>query len=349
MEHDFETHLANSRVLDPRAIGKDRRTGGRLAHTARFWESQATSLGRCWRCTHKRPELGPTHLHAHAHRCISTRPEGGTLPSGKRLCSVEQSATHINCGKACRARGATSGTLDLDCPGAPLDGKQMSPSHLVARPRVQVAGSVMLLTMTDPHLEVSAIQDPAVGERPEAAGAAALVQARSWWLEYCREVVNPEDRHRLRCIQLGGSQDPAFPSDVRWPGYFGPGYRPGGMMIAANIHSDFDERFGRPWADAAADVVRDWAAGRIDDGQYLQRTAEVYQPGLEAWRVGFSTGRPMRYLNIPWTDIVYVNGARCQTFDTGVKLQQICRQRWPLSVMAEKLRPQSSWCRPRRC
>lgn len=47
----------------------------------------------------------------------------------------------------------------------------------------------------------------------------------------------------------------------------------------------------------------------------------------------------MRYLNIPWTDIVYVNGARCQTFDTGVKLQQICQQRWPLSVMAAKLRP----------
>lgn len=191
--------------------------------------------------------------------------------------------------------------------------------------------------MTEPHLEVPAAHNVVDGSGN--SDAAALAHARSWWLEYCREVVNSGDRHRYGCVQLGGSQDPAFPSDVRWPGYVGPGYRPGGMVIAANIHSDFDEGLGRQDAEAAADVVRDWAADRIGDDDYLQRTAAVYQRGLEAWRVGASTGRPMRYLNISWTDVVYVNGARCQTFDTGVKLQNICQQRWPLSQLAANLRP----------
>lgn len=205
------------------------------------------------------------------------------------------------------------------------------------RSLVRSSPSDMMWIVTDAHLDVAnpdqVVDGSGVGE------SAALAHARSWWLEYCREVVDAGDRHRYGCVQLGGSQDPAFPSDIRWPGYFGPGYRPGGMMIAANIHSDFDEGLGRQAAAAAADVVRDWAAGRISDDDYLLRTGAVYQRGLEAWRVGASTGRPMRYLNIPWTDVVYVNGARCQTFDTGVKLQNLCQLRWPLSQMAANLRP----------
>jgi hypothetical protein len=165
---------------------------------------------------------------------------------------------------------------------------------------------------------------------------------REWWLAYARSVVDPTDPHRRDCFERRGSLRGDYPTDVRWPGYLGPGYRVSGMLIIANIHRNFDS--GGAGTDAAfaaraVEVVRDWIQGRATDNQYLERTAEIYKLGLESWVVGTNMGRAMRFLGVPASNIAYTNGAKCQAPDTGKKLQAICQVRWPLRSMVAALRP----------
>lgn len=73
------------------------------------------------------------------------------------------------------------------------------------------------------------------------------------WLDYCRRVVRDDD-HRVACALRGGSaaESPPVFADVRWPGYLGADYRPGGLLWVNIIHEDL----GQPgFRDGAASLA----------------------------------------------------------------------------------------------
>jgi hypothetical protein len=90
------------------------------------------------------------------------------------------------------------------------------------------------------------------------------------WLRYAREIVR-DTKHLAACQALGGSPSPPFASDVRLPGYLGSGYPARGVLLIANIHTEFDTSPGLTSveAHAAEQMIRDWRDGRIDDGAFL--------------------------------------------------------------------------------
>ena len=49
--------------------------------------------------------------------------------------------------------------------------------------------------------------------------------------------------------------------------------------------------------------------------------------------------KPRRHLDVPVTDVVYTNGARCQAADAGCALQRHCQRFWSLRRMVHDLRP----------
>lgn len=169
---------------------------------------------------------------------------------------------------------------------------------------------------------------------------ASRAAVRDRWLAYCREVVNDTDHH-AQCAALGGSDGAGgFPVDVRWPGYLGPLYSPGGLLWVANIHRNFDSAgLTEQFASAAADVVRRYRA--TDNGvAYLAETGATYQRGLAAWNVVGTRGfRVLDRLGLTLVEIAYLNAARCQHVSTGERLQKFCQRRWPLRTTVALLRP----------
>ena len=171
------------------------------------------------------------------------------------------------------------------------------------------------------------------------AVAATPEQVREAWLAYCREVVTDDD-HRRACSVLGGSAlADGFAPDVRWPGYLGPGYRPGGVVWVANVHRNFDSAgMSRQFADQAAESVRAFRDGGSET-QFLLAMQETYGPGLRGWTVGQWGRKALAELGVELDDVAYLNAARCQATDTGKDLQRLCQRRWPLRRTIETLQP----------
>jgi len=135
------------------------------------------------------------------------------------------------------------------------------------------------------------------------------------WLEYARDVVCNE-KHRLACEAAGGSP-PNHPgidaTDVRWPGYIGRSYKPGGVLCAAMVHRDF--------ASAGVETAvrgrlvngtRQWKVHKIDDEPCLAAVRDGYEAGLLQWTVGGNIGAALRHHNTDARSICYINAARCQ-------------------------------------
>lgn len=187
-------------------------------------------------------------------------------------------------------------------------------------------------------------------EVPNSDLTSSGLQAR--WLKYARDVVENED-HRVECSKAGGSdplalvkeragtEHPAgFASDVRWPGYLGTEYRPGGVIWVSNIHRNFDSAGLPPeFAEEANDCIRSWREGTDNDETFLLRLRSVYLRGLSTWTVGARARTALDRLGVPLEAIAYTNAARCQAPDTGTGLQELCLSKWSLRDLVSILEP----------
>lgn len=66
-----------------------------------------------------------------------------------------------------------------------------------------------------------------------------LTPAEAAWIDYARSVVLG-DHHTDMCRRAGGgcleiNGTPELP----WPGYIGPQYRSGGLLLVGNVHRNF--------------------------------------------------------------------------------------------------------------
>lgn len=143
----------------------------------------------------------------------------------------------------------------------------------------------------------------------------ALSMIERAWLVYARSVVQNEE-HRLACEAAGGSP-PNHPgvdaSDVRWPGYLGRNYAPGGVLCVATVHRDFASAgVGVAIRDRLVSGTRQWKAGGIDDEAYLAAVRDGYEAGLRQWTVGNNIGAALQCIGTDIQSICYVNAARCQ-------------------------------------
>ena len=171
-------------------------------------------------------------------------------------------------------------------------------------------------------------------------GREGVARVRSRWLRYAAEVVSDAD-HMSTCRVRGGSPPEAgYFTDVRWPGYLGPLYGPGGVLWIANIHRNFDSAgLSSEFASSAAAAIRGWRDGKSDDETLLREVRVVYELGLRTWTVGYWGRRTLTALGVPIEAVAYANVAKCQAVDTGVTLQRWCLRRWPLQRLIDDLEP----------
>lgn len=148
---------------------------------------------------------------------------------------------------------------------------------------------------------------------------AELTAIEKAWVAYAHDLLDDSD-HLRRCSKAGGSPigsvlDPQnrLDSDLRWPGYLGREYRPGGVLCVAMVHRDFESNGAGP--EVRADIVEGTRGLRdrtITDTEYLERVRSGYEAGLAKWLVGGRLGKTLDALFVPLTSVAYVNAARCQ-------------------------------------
>lgn len=149
--------------------------------------------------------------------------------------------------------------------------------------------------------------------------SAGLSDIELAWLAYSREVLHDEV-HQRACFAAGGSPsgpllDPtgSLDPDLRWPGYLGRSYAPGGVLCVATVHRDFESNgAGSGVRGDIAGGTRAWKAGRATDSEYLECVRRGYEAGLRKWVVGGNFGTALAALGVAVESIAYVNAARCQ-------------------------------------
>jgi hypothetical protein len=179
----------------------------------------------------------------------------------------------------------------------------------------------------------------------------AVKQHEDGWLRYCRRIVRDEP-HRLACARRGGSppEDARVFADVRWPGYLGPGYEPGGLLWVNIIHEDLrQEHFGEQ-AEEIAVATRRWRdadpGDAAEDEQYLSVQQRIYSEALRTWKVGhLIRDVATETLGISVDQMAYLNAARCQApmGTTAWRRQDLlvkfCQNWWPLEEALTALDP----------
>jgi hypothetical protein len=172
-------------------------------------------------------------------------------------------------------------------------------------------------------------------------GSRRLVTLENEWLSYAWSVLT-DGEHVRQCEKSGGTgiEDVS----LRWPGYLGERYKPGGLMIVANIHRDFAS--GRAGADLASRLVlstkawRDIGRSEASDSAYLSANRTCYLEGLRSWTVGSWLAKFVHLAGLRFEDVTYLNAARCQSM-VGARqsLQRLCLRRFPLRHLETILRP----------
>jgi hypothetical protein len=174
------------------------------------------------------------------------------------------------------------------------------------------------------------------------------------WIGWARSVVD-DCAHAAVCDGIRDRARPgaAIPNpdgadapDVRWPGYIGANFRPGGVLCVSNIHTRFQSG-GLASAGAlvtsALDAHRQWTRRELDDVQWLARVRAMYAAGLGpgGWSVASGYREAWRQLGENAESIAYVNAARCQW--SGVKppktLYAECLTAMPLDPLLDILSP----------
>lgn len=136
-------------------------------------------------------------------------------------------------------------------------------------------------------------------------------------------------------------------TDLRWPGYLGRSYGPGGVLCVATIHRDFASGgVGPEIRDSLVTGTRQqWKDERVSDAEYLSVVRRCYTHGLNRWTVGTNLGAALRLLGVGIEEICYTNAARCQypeiepkAPDAGaikLRLVKLCLGRFPIAELAK--------------
>jgi hypothetical protein len=173
------------------------------------------------------------------------------------------------------------------------------------------------------------------------------------WLFYARRLL-ADKGHIAKCDLALGPEAVwlSDADDLRWPGYLGSEYRPGGLLLVATVHREFAS--GRPPLPAEltqrlVDCTRAWRDGALDDDTWLGVLRDVYALGLaHHWAVG----RLIRALEnrAPFDvhDVAYVNAARCQLVENPPlahraeiikRVVALCAIAYPVAALLELLQP----------
>ena len=158
---------------------------------------------------------------------------------------------------------------------------------------------------------------------PKAIWKSEHMNSPEWeadWLGYARRLLN-DTQHKLACDLALGTEAirRSDADDLRWPGYLGSAYRPGGLLIAFTVHRELAS--GRPpLPDQARDglvaATRAWRNESIDDSEWLTILRATYSAGLgRHWTVGKLLGHLGRLMPLRVDEIAYVNAARCQVVE----------------------------------
>jgi hypothetical protein len=174
------------------------------------------------------------------------------------------------------------------------------------------------------------------------------------WIDWARLIVDDSAhaavcdgiRDRVRPGAASPSADGADAPDLRWPGYVGAAYRPGGVLCVSNIHTRFQSgglASAEGLVTSALDAHRHWTRHEMDDAEWLASVRAMYAAGLGpgGWSVAGGYREAWRQLGEDAHSIAYVNAARCQWF--GMKppkaLYAECLTAMPLDPLLDILSP----------
>ncbi len=145
------------------------------------------------------------------------------------------------------------------------------------------------------------------------------------WVEWARTLSCATDAHAQCCVE---EQDPLRKLDeqrwmkivqpgLRWPGYLGTAYEPGGILSIGIVHTDFATAGLRDSHEVPKAVQghQAWSEGAVDNAPWLRGLTSMYRQGL-SWPGGWSVAKHHSYywkeLGESVDSIAYVNAMRCQ-------------------------------------
>ena len=166
------------------------------------------------------------------------------------------------------------------------------------------------------------------------------------WLVYARSVVLG-DHHTGTCVRSGGGcLESGGAPQLRWPGYIGPLYKSGGLLLVGNVHRNFASGGVPEWVPSL--LIRTTQALRRDptghSRAYLSDIRRAYERGLTGDELGtWKVARPFDYLlrglGMVWEEVVYTNASKSQLIpgaDLG-RLVHGCLDEWPVDELADRV------------
>jgi hypothetical protein len=173
------------------------------------------------------------------------------------------------------------------------------------------------------------------------------------WLDHARRLLTDEG-HIRACDKILGDDAVARAdaSDLRWPGYVGVSYEPGGLLLVATVHREFASG-SPPLPEALRDrlvaATRDWRDRRIDDEAWLAELRVAYVAGLGThWNVGKLLRNLGRRIGVTVERVASVNAARCQIVENPPPIGHVqakkgvlvaCAADFPIADVLQILQP----------
>ncbi len=175
-------------------------------------------------------------------------------------------------------------------------------------------------------------------------------------MTFAWRVVNCREPHLENCIKAGA----AVPgpgrvdgNDIRFPGYLGRNYRPGGILCVGAVGREptLEGEEGEPEiARTNADMfkaTRKWkknGRSRKSDATYLESIRLTYEEALPMWSIWGRSFRPLveDYLKRGITSIAYTNLAKCRLpIDRATDpLMRLCEREFiPIRDVIDLVRP----------
>lgn len=175
---------------------------------------------------------------------------------------------------------------------------------------------------------------------------------RAHWLEYAKDVVLSDDHTEACCRAGGGTLERGGEAWMRWPGYIGAAYEPGGLLFVGNIHRDFASNGVPQWVpDVLVAATRSLRADPSGYGDtYVNDIQRAYHRGLggdpdgvRAWTVARPFQRVLADLGEAWTQVAYTNASKSQATpgQNADRLIEGCLKRWPLTDLVGILEPRA--------
>lgn len=108
------------------------------------------------------------------------------------------------------------------------------------------------------------------------------------WLAYATSVLLG-DHHTDRCVRSGGGcLEDGGAQQLRWPGYIGPLYKTGGVLLVGNVHRNFASGGVPEWVPSL--LIETTQALRRDPighaAKYISDIRRAYERGLTSNKLG---------------------------------------------------------------